>query len=206
MLVVHGGEENLLGKYLYDEHSFKWMDNYDVVYVDETIWPAIIAKADFVAKKQADKISYGWDSLINRAHEGSARYELVARELARPDRFTRRVLSQTFMEGFIERRQGNHEIIRRMCALGDTTYCFLFTNDIDNKREKQRQAMLQQMCFVARGLPPFNSRIVGVATDKGNNLYDFVFLNMPDWTAENETLKKQIQKESAQPDGALDWL
>jgi hypothetical protein len=195
MLIVEGGEQNLLGKYLYNEHSFQWMEKYDLAYIDDTIWPAIIAKPDFIAKKKADEISYGWDSIIDRAHEGSARYELVARELARPNRFVRRILSQTFMEGFMERRLGNHEIIRRMFAIEDTTYCFLFTNDTDDKRKKQRHAMLQSMCFVARGMPPFNSRVVGVATDKGNNLYDFAFLKMPDWTADNERLKKQIQAE-----------
>jgi hypothetical protein len=35
-----------------------------------------------------DRISYGWDSMIDRAHEGSAKYERITRELARPDRFT----------------------------------------------------------------------------------------------------------------------
>ena len=131
--------------------------------------------------------------MINRAHEGSLRYELVARELARPGRFMRRILSQAFLEGFAERRQNNHEIIRRMLALEDTTYCFLFTNDKNDTRKKQRQMMLQYMCFVARGLPPFNTRVVGVATDKRNNVYDYVFLNKPDWTAKDEKLKKQIQ-------------
>lgn len=195
MLIVVGGEENLLGNYLYNQHSFQWMDECDMAYVDDTIWPALIAKPEFIAKKQADKVSYGWDSMINRAHEGSKRYELVARELARPNRFMRRILSQAFMEGFAERGQGKHELIRRMFALEDTTYCFLFTNDMDDTRTKQRHAMLQYMCFVARGMPPFNSRVIGVATDKENRLYDFVFLNKPDWTAKNEKLKKQIQAE-----------
>ena len=34
MLIVEGGEENLLGKYLHNEHSFNWMDKYDMIYVD----------------------------------------------------------------------------------------------------------------------------------------------------------------------------
>jgi hypothetical protein len=37
---------------------------------------------------QMDRISKGWDSMIERAHEGTPKYERVARELARLDRLT----------------------------------------------------------------------------------------------------------------------
>jgi len=195
-LIVAGGEQNLLAKYLENEHSFKWMDQADLFYFDETNWPAFIKNPQVIAKKHADKVSQGWDSLINRAHEGSARYELVARELARPDRFTRRVLSQYFLEAYAEMRNGRHELFRRNFALKDTTYCFLLTYDAGDTRREQRRNMLQAMCFVARGLPPFNKRVVGVSTDRDNTNYDFCFLHMPEWTGEDEKRKKQIQAET----------
>lgn len=53
--------------------------------------------------------------------------------------------------------------------------------------------MLEKMCFVARGLPPFNSRVVGIATNWENTNYDFGFLHLPEWTTGNEEIKKQIQ-------------
>ena len=51
------------------------------------------------------------------------------------------------------------------------------------------------MCFVARGLEKDKTRVIGVATNKGNNGYDFLFMKMPDWTPENEALKIQLQDE-----------
>lgn len=195
-LIVVGGEQQLLAKYLENERSFKWMDQADVFYFDETNWPAFIKNPQVIAKKSADKISQGWDSLINLAHGGSKRYELVARELARPDRFTRRVLSQTFLEAYTEMRKGKHELYRRRFDIKDTTYCFLFTSDTGDTRRDQRRNMLQAMCFVSRGLPPFNRRVVGVSTDRDNTTYDFCFLHMPDWTDGNEEQRKRIQAET----------
>jgi hypothetical protein len=109
MLVVGGGEENLLGKYLELGRSFSWMDNYDNIFNDETIWPKFTSLEQVKGKQKADRISYGWDSIIDRAHDGtSSRYELVARELARPDRFQRRILAKSFFEGYSEFRGSDH--------------------------------------------------------------------------------------------------
>ena len=107
------------------------MQNYDVIQIDDTIWPAISSKPQYIAKKKLDEISQGWDSIIERAHEGSSRYELVARELARPDRFTRRVLSESFMEVYSEFMASNMDMMRRQFALAGTTYCFLVTGDTE---------------------------------------------------------------------------
>ena len=42
-------------------------------------------------------------SVIDRAHDGtSERYERLARELARPERFARRVISKSFLEAYSE--------------------------------------------------------------------------------------------------------
>lgn len=119
---IDGGEENLLGKYLHASRNFDWMKNYDVIMIDDTIWPAIQRKPEFIAKKKLDQVSYGWDSMIDRAHEGSPQYERVARELARPDRFTRRVLSESFFEAYKELISSNNEMFRRHMSVGDTTY------------------------------------------------------------------------------------
>lgn len=191
-LTIMGGEENLLGKYLHAGRSFDWMKDYDTIYIDDTIWPSIQAKPDFIAKKDLDQISYGWDSMIDRAHEGSAHYERVARELARPDRFTRRTLSKSFMEAYTEVVTSNLVLLRRKMALGDTTYCFLITND-DEYPSKRRRDMLGLMCFVARGIELHNKRVVGVATNRLNKSYDFAYLYTETWTPENDLQKQKIQ-------------
>ena len=191
---IDGGEENLLGKYLHAGRTFDWMKNYDIIMIDDTIWPAIQKKPEFIAKKKLDQVSYGWDSMIDRAHEGSSHYERVARELARPDRFTRRVLSESFYEAYRELVSSNHEMLRRYMPVGDTTYCFFITND-DEYPSPRRQEMLSLMCQVARGLPPMNKRVIGVATGKSNRSHDFVHLYAESWSDADEQRKQVIQEE-----------
>jgi hypothetical protein len=193
-IMIHGGEENLLGKYLHAGRNFDWLKSHDLIMIDDTIWPAIQAKPEFIAKRELDKISYGWDTMIDRAHEGSKQYEKVARELARPDRFTRRMLAKTFFEAYSELRATTLDMFRRRTSIGGTTYCFLIVND-DEHPSKRRQLMLQQICFVARGMPPKNTKVVGVATGRNNKSYDFLFLDIPTWGLREEALKNQIQKQ-----------
>jgi hypothetical protein len=108
--------------------------------------------------------------MIDRAHDGtSPQYERVARELARPNRFQRRILSTSFYEAYCEFRERKHQIMRRLTKLEDTTYCFLFMGDGKEEREN-RKAMLSLMCFVARGLYPENKKVIGIATEAANRL------------------------------------
>lgn len=196
MVMVYGGEENLLAKYLEGGRSFSWMDNYDTVLIEDTIWPKFQSLARVRLKKQADRISYGWDSIINRAHDGtSPRYEVIAREMARADRFQRRILSKSFFEAYSEYRGAEHRIMRRLTALAGTTYCFLFMEDGKGPREK-RKAMLSLMCYVARGLHPDNQKVIGVATEAANRSYDFCLRVQSEWSAKDEETKIQIQKET----------
>ena len=75
------------------------MDNYDNILIDDTVWASFSRHPQFLAKKAEDKVSYVWDGVIDRAHDGTSdHYERLARELARPDRFTRRVISKSFLE------------------------------------------------------------------------------------------------------------
>src|ERR1035441_5045533 len=173
LISVLMGEENLLAKYLQQGRSFSWMDKYDSILIDDTVWPAFSHDPQFLAKKREDEISYGWDSIIDRAHDGSsAAYERAARELARPNRFARRVLSKLFMDAYKEYWDCPLPVFRRMAPVDDTTYCFLFMEDGHELPRKRRTAMLTLMCFVARGLPPYNNRVVGIATEKENRSYD----------------------------------
>jgi len=195
-LLVMGAEENLLAKYLELGHNFAWMENYNHIVVDETVWPTFTSLEQVKVKKQADLISYGWDSIIDRAHDGtSSRYERVARELARPDRFQRRILAKSFLEAYSEFRDADHKIMRRLTALGKTTYCFLFMEDRQEPRTSRRR-MLELMCFVARGLYPDNKKVIGVATEAANKSYDFCVRVQPEWTEKDEEAKTKIQEKT----------
>jgi hypothetical protein len=192
-ILIIGGEENLLAKYLENGRSFSWMDEADMVMIDETVWPKFSSLPQVKEKKKLDRISYGWDATINRAHDGTSnRYERVARELARLDRFKRRVLSQSFFEAYSEYRSNGIPIFRRCTVLEDTTYCFLFMEDGRNDRPI-RKAMLGNMCFIARGLHPQNSKVLGIATEAENRSYDFCLLVKPEWTSEDKQMSLEMQ-------------
>jgi hypothetical protein len=204
MIVVIGGEENLLAKYLENGRSFSWMDSYDKISIGEGVWSKFMSLPPVKAKKAADRVSYGWDSIINQAHDGSSdRYEKVARELARPDRLQRRVLSKGFLEAYQEFRRldTSCQIFRRYTELAGTTYCFLFMEDGKENRER-RTSMLSAMCLVARGLVKANEKVVGVATEAANRSYDFCLLVKPKWTQEDDETLRRIQEKTgifAQP-------
>jgi hypothetical protein len=195
-ILILGGEENLLAKYLENARSFTWMEKYDNVVIDDTVWSAFSTSPQFRAKKREDEVSLGWDSIIDRAHDGSSpAYERAARELARPGRFARRILSKCFMDAYKQYWSCPLPLFRRMVPVDDTTYCFLFMQDGHELPRKRRTAMLSLMCFVARGLPPFNSRVVGIATEKENRSYDYCVFIAPRWRPEDEARKLEIQKE-----------
>lgn len=147
---------------------------------------------------QADEISYGWDSIINRAHEGSSEYEVIARELARPNRFHRRYLSKVYFDAHVRAHNDNTYDLFRRILLGDRiTYCFLFGDDPE-PREK-RKAMLQAICWIARGVYPQNKKVLGIATEKKIRptcSYDFCLMDIPEWTEENQEYIEQLQKDT----------
>lgn len=185
-----------MAKYLELSHSFSWMDNYDNILIDDTVWASFSRHPQFLAKKAEDKVSYVWDGVIDRAHDGTSdHYERLARELARPDRFTRRVISKSFLEAYGEYMEKKPPIFRRMTAFGDTTYCFLFMEDGKGPRER-RKAMLAWMCFVARGIPPMNKRVIGVATEAENRSYDYCVRIQPEWSKEDEANKLKVQEDT----------
>jgi hypothetical protein len=57
--------------------------------------------------------------------------------------------------------------------------------------------MLGAMCYVARGTFLENPKVIGIATEKEispMSSYDFVLLNFPSWTSENEKEMKNLKE------------
>src|SRR4051794_7259066 len=149
-ILLMGGEQNLLANYLHAGRSFDWTKDGDLIIIEDTNWDGFSQRPEYLAKKQEDEVSYGWDSIIDRAHDTpSERYERIARELARADRFMRRILAKDFLEAYVKYVKTRPPTFRRFLSVGDTTYCFLFMEDGQDRRE-HRQTLLQIMCFVAR--------------------------------------------------------
>lgn len=196
-ITIFGGEEQLLGFYLLNNRSFSRLVTATDVILDDDIWHGLQHEARYKAKRKEDEISYGWDSIINRAHEGSSGYELVARELARPTRFQRRFLSKCFYDAHVKAHEDNlANAFRRVLSFNGITYCFVFCDEKES--HDTRKSMLYATCFVARGKYIDNKLVLGIATEKHFSQscsYDFCLLEMPTWTNENQSQMEEIQNE-----------
>lgn len=195
-ILLNGEEEELLAYYLMNQRNFEEVSKASFAIFEEGMWNDIKQKPEFIAKKKEDEISKGWDELIEDVHRGKHEgYEYVARELARPNRFERRMLAKAFFDAHVlADKETIHTTFRRIAKSNEVTYCFVFVKD-DVDRETRRN-MLSQICFVARGLYKDNKKVIGVATEmkfRPTCSYDYCFINLPNWGEEEEKKKAEIQ-------------
>jgi len=197
-IIIMGDEEELLAYYLMNQRTFEktWEAN-EVIFQDG-IWDDLQKRPEYLTKKKEDKISYVWDDIINRAHTGGGQYEIVAREMARLNRFDRRVMGKAFCEAHVRaRRERSNNVFRRLLEIEGTTYCFLFLDDSEPRTNRKK--MLELMCFIARGIKNKNTRVVGIATEmkiRPTCSYDFCHLELPEWTGEHQENMERLQKET----------
>jgi hypothetical protein len=193
-----GGEKELLANYLANNRTFSNFYQMNNVIIENENWKYIVSKPEFIAKKEEDKISYGWDNIIERAHTGGEKYEIIARELARPSRFERRMLSKSFLDAWTcaTHDKINNRLFRVIFGIG-TTYCFIFMDP--SLPHEFRKSMLQQVCFVARGLQLENKKVIGIATEmklKPECSYDYYYLEKLDWTTDDQNIVKKMQEKN----------
>jgi len=197
-VVLNGDEEELLAYYLSNERKFDSLKKYNMVVIDEGMWNDIQKKPEYVAKNKENEISYGWDEIIDRAHESKSKeYEYIARELARPNRFERRTLAKAFFEAHVKAHEDIHNVYRRCVPTDNCTYCFLFVNK--NVDRTIRQNMLSATCFVARGLHKNIQKVIGIATEmklEPTCSYDYCLIDIPKWDDKNQKDMEEIQKKT----------
>jgi hypothetical protein len=194
-LIVLGGEEEILAYYLNNNRCFDKFKNRDVVLLDEGIWEDLKKHPKYQAKKQADQVSYLWDGIIDRAHEGdNPQYELIARELARHDRLDRRILGKAFLGAHIIAHKSG-KTFRRFMFMEDQNvmYCFLFQDDPEPR--ENRKGHLTAMCHVARSKHK-EKKIIGIATEvkiRPTCSYDFVLFKVHEWTEKDQKVLEELQ-------------
>lgn len=194
-LVVIGGEEEILAYYLKNNRCFDEFKNRDFVVLEDGIWEDLKRNPQYQAKKQADEVSYLWDAIIDRSHEGdSHQYELIARELARHDRFGTRILGKAFLEAHIIAHKRGKTFRRFMIMKEqDVVYCFLFQEDPEPR--ENRKAHLTNMCHVARSKQK-DKKIIGIATEvkiRSTCSYDFALFKVHKWTEKDQKVLEEIQ-------------
>jgi len=200
------GEEDLLAVYLHNGRQFP--ANFDLMILDGNLWDAFTKKKEFIKRKEEDKISYIWDGIIEEFchdfREGSLCFdtypegtEKALRVMAKENRFSRRILSSTFLEfiGYYGEPKSRARIVKAQSGI---VYVFLVSKRDECDREFRR-AELGLRCFIARGMHREVKIVVGIATEEykkgAGHSYDLCYLEKRDWTDEDQKKMLQLQEE-----------
>lgn len=198
-IIIMGDERELLAYYLMNQRTFEKIGEADEAIFDDGIWDDLQKRPEYLKKKKEDEISYGWDDIINRVHTGGGGYEIVAREMARLNRFERRIMSKSFYDAHVRaHRETRNNVFRRLLEIKGTTYTFLFFDDPEPRTNRKK--MLEIMCFVARRIFNKNPKVVGIATEmkmRPTCSYDFCYLELPTLTKANQENMEKLQRETS---------
>ncbi len=123
-------EEDLLGYYLINNRKLIQNEGESTGVIATDIWQKFSTSKAYLDRKNSNKTSYFWDSLIDETkgkQEDAENYEKIAREMARLDREERGYLSKCFLEA--KCNAINRKSFRRLLSYNGVTYCFLFQNE-----------------------------------------------------------------------------
>lgn len=219
VLPLMSSEEDLLAFYLSQNRELP--AQVDTLVLDENLWWEFSQGRAFLAKKQADQVSYIWDKVIEELYETFIQknyipdaphastelndFEKAIRVMARETRFARRNLSQTFVSFINENK--NKRVRSRFftSSMLDTTYVFLISSyDIDREFNFLE---LHARCFVARGLSPDKKIVVGLLIEFSDKqpgaTTSICYWEIPEWTKENQEQMIMLQNELGYFAGSL---
>jgi hypothetical protein len=206
MLVVEGGEENLLAVYLRAGRRFEHTP--DQLLVEGDLWGNLVREKAFQAKKRADVESrpfdmiietIGRDALAGNLEPGSTltEAEQVMRVMARENRFNRRILGKAFTSFYDRASKLDGGLSRMVPSPSGVVYVFLaMAREVPRE---QRTKELALRCFVARGMHADRTTVVGIATErhegKAGFSLDACHLYLPTWTTEQQRQMEGIKRD-----------
>lgn len=214
--IFNGGEEDLLALYLHNNRQFPSdpeLGTPDTIILDDDLWETFRVKPEYIRKKQVDEESYRWDKLVEvychdvlnehlEAGSSPTELEMVARTMARENRFNRRMLGAAFND-FMRRsdpRTPDEHRVRSRLVSSTSGVVYVFLTRPHGYERDLRMKELQLRCYIARGVNPYKyDTVVGIATEqpergKGFTL-DSVFLWMRDWTEDDQRKCEQMKKD-----------
>ncbi|HKM49851.1 MAG TPA: hypothetical protein VJZ75_01585 [Candidatus Bathyarchaeia archaeon] len=203
-IVVTGGagEEDLLAFYLQNNRSFP--SNFGILVMDGTFWKGFSASSAFKARKEADRISYLWDTMIEtfatEVLAGKLEYEsnpseteLALRTIAKEHRFERRILSQLF-DDLITNTPKDEGKARLTRSTSGVTYVFLVSPRTVDRETRRSELGLR--CYVARSITG-DHIVVGIVTehyDPSGYSFDACYLRIDDWKEANQKWAEETQQ------------
>lgn len=202
LVILHGGEEDLLAYYLKNNRSFPRVDGF--LDVENGIWQELKERDEFKGKKVADAISKLWDHYIEVTSENSVKgtlelgssltnTEKALRVMAMENRFNRRLLSDSLLEIIKEDSKVESRIVISPSGI---PYVFL-VKPVDFNREL-RTTELGIRCHVVRDKLSDKTTVVGIATEKQNNRggfsLDLYYLYQETWSDDNRKLVEKMNE------------
>ncbi len=205
-------ETDLLGYYLWYGRTFP-PQNQDYR-IESQLWPQVEASPEFLAGREANKVSQFWDGLIEYVNDhylnetlefgnehSMSEHERVMRIMAGETRFHRRVLSKAILQ---RAEFANKQAISTLLPSNqpDVSYV-LYVGRGDQGKDHaayraERAKDLQLRCVTAKAVNPDTRFIVGIALDalgvKGSS-EDFVCLDTAEWTGEEIENAQKIRAE-----------
>jgi hypothetical protein len=193
-LVIAAGEEQLVASYLLnmkgDDHwftpVFEDAKEPHLLSFDESLYPELRNRPEYLAKKRADKPSYFWDRLIEQfirlgdpkvvdpgIAQNNALTEEALRTIASESRFRRRLLVRTLRGALLkaEKSPALKWFARAFAApeMSDRVYIFLiFTKSEADSYEQYRRyriSVLHAYCRIAKLKFSSANTFVGIALD-----------------------------------------
>lgn len=208
-LVCEGSESKMLGWYLTHERSFPPTgQGAAAVHFDDSAWDGLQSNPAFQRKKQADRISYGWDRLTDGLSDPNAKpvdglgpklndLELPLRAMARESRFHRRQLG-TFAAEFLAAARAKKTRARICRGASGVIYVFVYFDRTDEPR--MRSAELAARCYIARLIVGQGDTMVGIGLSSHvpgvGSASDLIYFNYPEWTTDDDREATKLREDS----------
>ena len=214
-------EEDLLAYYLqgYDpqgEHEFALPKGSTVV-VDQSMYSELLSDARYIAEKEANRISYSWDRLIEHfsgfvldgtvtgsgTETSPAAHEKRLRPMAIASRRTRRMLGSVLDEFFRAEPMGINVRAVTASTQPHLGYVFLLMSRRGhanyNEYRDARRVVLHAYCIVYRLKNPQLRTVIGIAGEPqgepGPVSEDLITIDESQWTPELASQAKKLERQ-----------
>jgi hypothetical protein len=205
--IMADGEEELLAWFLKNveqgsRHSFAVPSDLSGMYVASGLWDGLVRSDAYRRKKQADRISYEWDELIDQfsSHafagtlvpEGAvtpAQNDSLLRGLASENRLHRRALATSFRDRIRRTSPGAAGFRCVNTGRPGTWYVFYCDNrggPLTPDRQQRRLQELAAYCYVFAWRERSARRVIGIGTSPERDSYICLSFHPERWTPEME--------------------
>jgi hypothetical protein len=204
-LPLAGDEEDYLAVYMQYGKSFPVPC--DLLVLDNDLWLTYKNDKEYIYEKAQNESSYLWDSLIEQYCDDFEKgklnitrndFEVAIRQMARENRYARRILSGSFME--VIGTKGNPSNIRaRMIrsSYDQSIVYVILKAPMDDREYRRRELTLR--CAVARYKNKDAHTVIGIATEKYNGAsgfsLDIYYMHLPVWEDKHNDKMEEIIKE-----------